>query len=375
MAYFCERVHQSSGESYQAFVPTTIGADFSCSEQVIARFTKLDELIKSVQNVDGEGINDYLLRYSAGGSALRDGRSVSRKRLALIGANVPRMDIEARSILMHSDAFKQALSIGCEQTKFDVEALKAMASPMKNDKGNAGQFRKGQGWIGGTSPLDAYYVCPPVELVEPLIENLCDFINRDDIPASLQAAIAHVQLSIIHPLSDGNGRTARALVEVILRRRGVVTTIAPPVFLYRLILENNDYVAAIKDFEQESHDALYNFWCSANEWAVKQIVALQQSKQQFTTSCFEQFKRAKIARTPQLNNLIEALFTQPIVTQKWLARYLSVSEDQALVLLNLMRQAGVCQTHKLREPKDFVIWDAATVFKLLNEFDKGLFEA
>ena len=47
------------------------------------------------------------------------------------------------------------------------------------------------------------------------------YVNGDDHPALVQAAIAHAQFETIHPFADGNGRTGRALIHVILRRRGL----------------------------------------------------------------------------------------------------------------------------------------------------------
>lgn len=47
----------------------------------------------------------------------------------------------------------------------------------------------------------------------------------------VQAAIAHAQFETIHPFIDGNGRTGRALIHVILRRRGIAPKILPPVSL------------------------------------------------------------------------------------------------------------------------------------------------
>jgi hypothetical protein len=318
-------------------------------------------------------INPYFTRFSAGGTALRDGRSVSRKRLALIGAKVPRVDLEARTILMHANATAEVIDIACEHETFTLDTFKQMAAPLKNDKGSAGKFRKGQGWIGGTSPADAFYVCPPVEVVEDLMLGLCDFINRDDIPATLQAAVAHVQMSIIHPFSDGNGRTARALVEVILRRRGVVSFISPPVFLYRLTLEDNDYVTAIKAFEMDSHQMLYEFWHDANGWGVEKIQQLQVLQQQFITDSHKLLSRGDVEATADIKRLLDLLFKQPVVTKNQLAEHFAITEGEALLLLTALSQCGIVKAHKLREPKDSVIWDAAQVFKLLDGFDQGLF--
>ncbi|GEM_PF-4411080 len=41
-----------------------------------------------------------------------------------------------------------------------------------------GRFRNEQGWIGGTSPLDAAFVPPPPEMVPRLVEDLVTFVNR-----------------------------------------------------------------------------------------------------------------------------------------------------------------------------------------------------
>jgi Fic family protein len=67
--------------------------------------------------------------------------------------------------------------------------------------------------------------------VPALLEDLCAFCNDDSLPAIAQAAIAHAQFETIHPFIDGNGRTGRALIHVILRRRGLAPVVVPPVSL------------------------------------------------------------------------------------------------------------------------------------------------
>ena len=72
-------------------------------------------------------------------------------------------------------------------------------------------------------------------------DDLCAFCNTDSLPAVAQAAIAHAQFETIHPFVDGNGRTGRALIHLVLRRRGLATRVLPPVSLV-LATWADDYV-------------------------------------------------------------------------------------------------------------------------------------
>lgn len=76
------------------------------------------------------------------------------------------------------------------------------------------------------------------------MEDLCNFIDGDDLPAVVQAALVHAQFETIHPFADGNGRTGRALIHVVLRRRGLVERAAPPISLV-LATESDQYVAGL----------------------------------------------------------------------------------------------------------------------------------
>lgn len=94
----------------------------------------------------------------------------------------------------------------------------------------AGRYRTVQNWIGGGStPRDADHVPPPPGLVPALMADLFAFLERDDLHPVAQAAIAHAQFESIHPFTDGNGRTGRALVAAVLRARGASRRASPPV--------------------------------------------------------------------------------------------------------------------------------------------------
>src|SRR5664280_3657136 len=53
-----------------------------------------------------------------------------------------------------------------------------------------GVIRNEQGWIGGTSPLDAHLVTPPPSELSALLDDLITYVNRGDIDPVAQAAIS-----------------------------------------------------------------------------------------------------------------------------------------------------------------------------------------
>ena len=113
----------------------------------------------------------------------------------------------------------------------------------------AGELRTVQNWIGGSdfSPRGALYIPPPPETVPGYMDDLVTFADRSDMPALLQAAIAHAQFESIHPFTDGNGRIGRALINTILRRRGATTRVVVPL-ASALVARRENYFDALGSY-------------------------------------------------------------------------------------------------------------------------------
>jgi Fic family protein len=122
-------------------------------------------------------------------------------------------------------------------------------------------LRAEQGWIGGTSPLDAHLVTPPPEDVPSLVDDLVAFVNRDELDAVSQAAIAHAQFEIIHPFADGNGRVGRILVAWILVRRLALVT--PPPVSTRIAADVGGYSSGLVQFRTGDHNAWVRWFADA----------------------------------------------------------------------------------------------------------------
>ncbi|MFZ4542312.1 MAG: Fic family protein [Rickettsiales bacterium] len=94
----------------------------------------------------------------------------------------------------------------------------------RGSKKSPGEFRRSQNWIGGTRPGNAIFVPPPPEKLMECMGNWELYINDEfgKVPTLLKAAISHVQFETIHPFLDGNGRTGRLLIALILCAEGML---------------------------------------------------------------------------------------------------------------------------------------------------------
>jgi Fic family protein len=89
---------------------------------------------------------------------------------------------------------------------------------------NPGLWRPGTVYVRDESHGEVVYEGPDIEIVPGLIEELIEYLNdTEDCPHALvKGAMAHLNLVMIHPFSDGNGRMARCLQTLVLGREGIL---------------------------------------------------------------------------------------------------------------------------------------------------------
>jgi Fic family protein len=85
-----------------------------------------------------------------------------------------------------------------------------------------GRWRPGPMYVRNEQKKIIVYEAPPADDVPDLMEWFLRSLERSTMPPLVQAAMAHLNLVMIHPFSDGNGRMARCLQTLILARFGVV---------------------------------------------------------------------------------------------------------------------------------------------------------
>jgi Fic family protein len=247
------------GCSYDAYVPDPLtsrsfpldgstAADVTDAEVAILRLNKEASTL-----ADSEAMARLLLRAEAVASSRIEGLEVGGRRLLKAevarGLENGRQDVTATEVLNNIEAMHWAVGTLSAPSQLTVEDILAVHERLlvgTSLERYAGQLREQQNWIGGSSfnPCSAAFVPPPHGRVRELMEDLCDFCNQDTLPAVAQAAMAHAQFETIHPFVDGNGRTGRALIHVMLRRRGLAPRFVPPISLV-LATWSDDYIEGL----------------------------------------------------------------------------------------------------------------------------------
>jgi Fic family protein len=219
--------------TYDSFLPQELAAlPINLEGTVAGVVSEAERAIRTLNETAGPGLAPLarlLLRTESIASSKVEGMQLGVRELARAEAKADagqKVGETALEVLANIDAMVLAVDQATAVERFSAQEIIAIHTKLMERADNkhiAGRIRTKQNWIGGNdhNPCGADFVPPPPEEVDRLLADLCAAINDDVLPPLVQAALVHAQFETIHPFDDGNGRTGRALIQVVLRRRGV----------------------------------------------------------------------------------------------------------------------------------------------------------
>jgi Fic family protein len=104
-----------------------------------------------------------------------------------------------------------------------LEVHKTVTKETLENPGDEGVFRNRQVFVGNRITGEVIFMPPPTEQVSQLANDLLEWFNStvvNKIDPVIEAGLTHYELVRIHPFIDGNGRTARVIVTLVLYKRG-----------------------------------------------------------------------------------------------------------------------------------------------------------
>jgi len=225
--------------------------------------------------------------------------------------------------------------------RLDEQAVLAMhrALMAQQSQHRPGRWREEQVWVGGSPlhPAGADFVPPVADDVPALMADLVAFLDRDDLPPLAQAALAHAQFETIHPFTDGNGRTGRALLHSVLLHTGAIHRVTVPISA-GLLAVRDDYFAALGSYRCGDAEPILRCVATAARHGTVIGQDLVGELRAVRTGWDEQV-RARAGSAAR--SMLDLLVRQPVVTARVVVRELDVSAPTAQAALRRLVDDGI----------------------------------
>jgi Fic family protein len=189
------------------------------------------------------------------------------------------------------------------------------------------------------------YTPPPAQRLSELLSNWENFVNESPIDPLIKAAVAHYQFEAIHPFGDGNGRTGRILMVLQLINDGVLDL--PVIYISGYINKHKaEYYRLLREVSQ--HENWVAFIRFMLRGFAQQAVQTKKTLLQMMTLFREQ--KAQLKRELKeiySTELLESLFSKPIMTATSLSEALSIHRGTSAKYLAKLKQAGVLESMEI----------------------------
>lgn len=342
----------------QAFLPAPLAHDLTLSTPT---WTAVDAASASLARLDGAARripNPSLLRRPA---LRREAQSTS----ALEGTYAPFADVlaadrdderhmsaELREIL-NFEAMAELAFSWPEDRRLTLGMLGELQRTLVRDTAgelsDTGGLRDRIVVIGapGRGFSEARFVPPPPgDQLRAGVEQLLDWVGTPpNLPAVIQAAMAHYQFECLHPYSDGNGRLGRLLVIVQLLRGAVIRE---PLLIVSPWLEQrrDEYQAALLELSCSGDwDAWIAFFATGvaasaaeSQRKVERLVDLQE---ELRTRVQEAGKRGASERLAADLVGLPYLTSTDVATRYGLSGQGAINAINALVELEMLESSAI----------------------------------
>lgn len=334
----------SAAVDYQASLPPRI-AELTPTVNVETA-ALADEAARELGRFDAElgtrvrSFAPVLLRSEAASSSQIENLTASARAIfsAELGANVGgnALQIAANTRAMEA-AIELAQNVSADSVSRMHQVL--MAGQPRH---SPGRWREEAVWIGTRSdtPVGAEFLAPFHELVPSLIDDLADFARRLDVSPLAHVAVAHAQFVTIHPFTDGNGRTGRALAQSLLRFRGITRSVAVPVSA-GLLADVTGYHQALMSYRAGDVAPIVRAFADASFRAVHNARQLVSDIDSIRESWNE---RLSARRDSNAWKLLDLLTTRPVLDSATAAREIGVRQPNLYPPLRALAEAGIVKS-------------------------------
>lgn len=278
-----------------------------------------------------------LLRSESASSSQIENLTASARAIfsAELGAKGSR---NAELIAANTNALRAALDLSSDISPASIREMHRILMS-EQPRHTPGEWRDEPVWIGTRSdtPVGADFVAPSHERVPDLIVDLTRFATRTDLAPLIATALTHAQFETIHPFSDGNGRTGRALAQAMLRRRGVTRNVAVPVSA-GLLADVRGYHRALTLYRSGEVSPIVMAFADASMRAIANARRLIDDIDDITRQWAE---RLTVRRSSNAWRLLEVIARRPVLDAATAAAELGVQRPNVYPPLQALVDAEI----------------------------------
>lgn len=332
------------GARYESAIPPQIASlkprantDASTSAELAAReLSRLDAELDNRITAFGP----VLLRSEAAASSQIENITASARAIfsAELGVKSSR---NAEQITANTRAMTTAIELSHDPS---VDTILTMHATLMahQPRHTPGRWREEAVWIGtrGDTPAGAEFVPPHHSRIPALLDDLAKFTLRHDVTPLVSVAIAHAQFETIHPFTDGNGRTGRALAQSLLRFRGVTRNVALPVSA-GLLADVDGYHRALTAYRTGDINPIISAFSDAALRAVGNTRQLITEMDDIRASWND---RLTVRRSSNAWKLLDILLRRPVLDSATAAVELGVQQPNIYPPLKALVEAGIVKS-------------------------------
>ena len=218
---------------------------------------------------------------------------------------------------------------------------KLMTGARSTHFADPGEFRKTQNWIGGTKPDSAMFVPPPIDEMHRGLDDFEKFLHQERKTLPLvHVALTHAQFETLHPFLDGNGRTGRLLITMLLCHRGLLEQ--PVLFLSSYFKKfQKVYYQKLNDYHGGEAVGWIDFFMDGVIETANDSIKISKDIRQLRDG--DMAKIQGLARRESESGILvlSKLFANPIVTTKTIMDWATYTRSGAQKVIDRFTVLGI----------------------------------
>ncbi len=338
---------------YKAFMPSSLPFEVNIDPELQTLLSKADLALGRLDGVADilpkDIIDFFILMYVRKEATLSS--QIEGTQATFI--NVLKAEAKIEDLEAHKDVdevlnYISAMNYGLERLdqiplslRLIREIHKILLRGVRGEWKTPGEFRTSQNWIGGVDLQTAKFIPPPHHEVMPLMGNLEEYMHDNSlVPVLIKTGLIHAQFETVHPFLDGNGRIGRLLVTFYLCQQGVLRK--QLLYLSAFFKEHRqDYYEKLNRYRKD--DAIEEWLKFFMEGIIETSEkAVETARKIIKLRDNHLNKVAGMGKSAERGiKLLNVLYRTPLVRVKDVERIVSLSNPNALILVERFVKLGI----------------------------------